>query len=69
MTEEKVVTENTQEPEVKQSVITDIKETCNLLISPRMLKVLFLFILSAWSNLAGVYIPLMTNAIYANPDT
>ena len=63
------VPEDTEEPELQQSVKEDIKETWNLLISPRMLLLLPLFILSAFSNLAAVLVPLMTDAIKANPDT
>ena len=63
--------ENLEEPKVQQSVKEDIKETWNLLINPRMLLLVPLFILSAFSIgiFAAVLVPLMTDAIKANPDT
>jgi MFS family permease len=65
------VPENLAEPKIQQSVKEDIKETWNLLINPRMLKLVPLFILSAFSIgiFAAVLVPLMTDAIKANPDT
>lgn len=49
----------------------DIKETWDLLINPRMLKVLPLIISSAMSIAiyAAVFIPLMVNTIKVTPDT
>ena len=63
------VPEDSEEP--VKSVAQEIKETWQLLINPRMVKLLPLITVSSFSQAiyAAILVPLMTDTIEANPQT